>query len=63
MSAKQAAENVLNQLDDNASWGDVKNSIMTIYKRETGDAKADAIAAVILCAIFVTTCVYWISSQ
>jgi hypothetical protein len=63
MSAKQTASSLLNQLDDNASWEEIKSTIMKVYKRETGDAKADAIAAVALCAIFVTTCVYWVSSQ
>lgn len=63
MSAKQTAHDLINRLDDNASWSDVKNSIMKVYKRETGDAKADAIAAIVLCAVFVTACVFWISSQ
>ncbi|MEO0444352.1 MAG: hypothetical protein AAFZ92_11555 [Pseudomonadota bacterium] len=63
MNAKQTAADLVNQLDDNATWGDVKNTIMKVYKRETGDAKADAIAAVALCAIFVTACIFWISSQ
>ncbi len=63
MSAKQTATSLLNQLDDNASWSDVKNTITKVYKRETGDAKADAIAAVILCAVFVSTCIFWVSNQ
>ncbi|MGH1440255.1 MAG: hypothetical protein ACRBBR_09115 [Cellvibrionaceae bacterium] len=63
MNAKQTASSLLEQLDDNASWGDVKHTIMKVYKRETGDAKADAIAAIVLCAIFVTAAVFWISSQ
>jgi diacylglycerol kinase len=63
MSAKQTASNLLNELDENASWGDVKDTIMKEYKRETGDAKADAMAAVLLCAVFVCTCVFWVSSQ
>jgi len=63
MSAKQTASTLLDQLDDNASWGDVKQTIMKVYKRETGDAKADAVAAMVLCAVFVSACVFWISSQ
>jgi diacylglycerol kinase len=63
MSAKQTASDLLNQLDDNASWGEVKDTIMGEYKRETGDAKADALAAVIIAAVFVCACVFWISSQ
>lgn len=63
MNAKKTAASLLDQLDDNASWGDVKNTIMKVYQRETGDAKADAIAALVLCAVFVTTCIFWISSQ
>lgn len=30
---------------------------------ETGDSVADALAAVALIAIFVTTCIFWISGQ
>jgi hypothetical protein len=63
MSAKQTASSLLDQLDDNASWCDVKHTIMKVYKRETGDAKADAIAALILSSVFVATCIFWISSQ
>ena len=63
MTAKQTASELLNQLDDNASWSDVKDTVMKVYKRETGDAKADAVAAVILCAVFVATCIFWVSSQ
>ncbi|MGH1486354.1 MAG: hypothetical protein ACRBCI_09030 [Cellvibrionaceae bacterium] len=63
MSAKETTSTLVNQLDDNASWGEVKDTIMKAYKRETGDAKADAVAAVILCAIFVSACIFWVSSQ
>lgn len=63
MSAKQTATSLLNQLDDNASWEEIKNTIVGVYKRETGDAKADAIAVVVLTAVFVTVCITWISSQ
>lgn len=63
MSAKQTATSLLNQLDDNANWEDVKSTIMGVYKRETGDAKADAIAAVVLTSVFVAVCITWISSQ
>ncbi len=63
MSAKQTATSLLNQLDDNANWEDVKNTIMNVYKRETGDAKADAIAAVIIVSVFVAVCITWIASQ
>ena len=63
MSAKQTATSLLNQLDDNANWEDVKHTIMSVYKRETGDAKADAIAAVVLTSVFVAVCITWISSQ
>lgn len=30
---------------------------------EHGDSKADALAAVVLVAVFVATCVFWISGQ
>ncbi|MFT4609285.1 MAG: hypothetical protein ACJAUT_000585 [Cellvibrionaceae bacterium] len=63
MSAKQTATSLLNQLDDNANWEDVKNTIMGVYRRETGDAKADAIAAVVIISVFVAVCITWISSQ
>ncbi len=63
MSAKQTASSLIGQLDDNASWGDVMGTIAAEYKRETGDAKADAVAAVALCAIFVTTCILWVGGQ
>jgi|AntAceMinimDraft_12_1070368.scaffolds.fasta_scaffold626829_2 hypothetical protein len=63
MSAKQTATSLLNQLDDNANWEDVKDTIMGVYRRETGDAKADAIAAVVITSVFVAVCITWISSQ
>lgn len=63
MSAKQTATSLLNQLDDNANWEDVKDTIMSVYKRETGDAKADAIAAVVITSVFVVACITWIGSQ
>lgn len=31
--------------------------------QESGDSTADAIAAVALIAIFVSTCIFWISGQ
>jgi len=34
-----------------------------IQMMETGDSIADAVAAVALILIFVTTCVFWISGQ
>ncbi len=63
MSAKNTASLLLNELDDNASWSDVKNVIVKEYKKETGDAKADSFAAVVLCAVFVTACIFWVSTQ
>jgi hypothetical protein len=63
MSAKNTASTLLGNLDDSASWADVKNVILSEYKKETGDAKADAIAAIVLCAVFVASCVFWVSSQ
>jgi hypothetical protein len=63
MSAKQTATALINNLADDASWSDVKDVLMGEYKKETGDAKADAVAAVIICSVFVTACVFWISGQ
>ncbi len=63
MSAKQTATSLLNQLDDNANWEEVKDTIMKVYKRETGDAKADALAAIVLTGVFVAVCIAWVSSQ
>lgn len=34
-----------------------------IEMMERGDSKADAVAAIALVLIFVTTCVFWISGQ
>ncbi len=34
-----------------------------IELKDQGDSMADAVAAVALILIFVTTCVFWISSQ
>jgi len=34
-----------------------------IQMREQGDSIADAVAAIALILIFVTTCVFWISGQ
>ena len=63
MNVKETAVNLVNNLDANANWIDVKNVIMREYKKETGDATADAIAAVVLCAVFASTCILWISGQ
>ncbi len=63
MSAKDTASTLVGSLDDNASWADVKTVIMKEYQRETGDAKADSIAAVVLCLVFVAVSVFWVSSQ
>jgi len=63
MSAKQTATALINNLDDDASWSDVKDVLMSEYKKETGDATADAIAAVVICAVFVTACIFWLSGQ
>lgn len=62
-NAKQTAASLLQQMDDNASWDEVKDTIMQEYKRETGDAKADAMAAVIISAAFVAAAIFWISNQ
>lgn len=63
LSAKETASTLVSNLDDNASWGDVKNTVMAEYKRETGDAKADSLAAVVLCLAFVVSAVLWVSSR
>ena len=63
MSVKTTVSELVNKLDDDASWADVKSTFMAEYKKHTGDARADAFAAVGLCAIFVTVCIVWISSQ
>lgn len=63
MSAKNTASTLVGGLEDNASWADVKNVIMSEYKKETGDAKADSVAAVVLCLVFVAVSVFWVSSQ
>jgi len=63
ISAKNAASSLVNNLDDNATWTDVKNTVMSEYKKETGDAKADSLAAIVLCAIFVAVSIFWVSSQ
>ena len=63
MSAKNTASVLLNGLEDNASWSDVKNVIMSEYNKETGDAKADAFSAIELCALFVTTSIFLVSIQ
>ena len=34
-----------------------------IQMQEQGDSAADAIAAIVLIAIFVTTCIFWVSGQ
>ncbi len=31
--------------------------------KEEGDSFADAIAAIVLISVFVTACVFWVSSQ
>ncbi len=40
---------------------DVMNE--NVEHTDQGDAVADAIAAVALIAIFVVTCIYWVSGQ
>ncbi len=30
---------------------------------EPGDSKADALAAVVLVAVFVATCIFWVAGQ
>ena len=62
MTAKQTATTLLNELDDSTSWSKVKDTIMKEYKRETWDAKVDALAAVLICG-FVSACIFWVSSQ
>ena len=34
-----------------------------LQMQEQGDSIADAIAAIALIAIFVTTCIFWVSGQ
>ena len=63
MSVKETAVHLVNKLDANADWADVKNVIIKEYKKETGDSTADAIAAVVLCAVFAASCILWISGQ
>lgn len=63
MSAKNTVSALLNDLEDNASWSEVKNAIMSEYNKETGDAKADAFSAIALSLLFVSTCIFWVSIQ
>ena len=34
-----------------------------IHMQEQGDSMADAVAAIALIAIFVATCIFWVSGQ
>lgn len=63
MNAKENAVKLVNNLDANANWTDIKKVVVQEYKKETGDSIADAIAAVILCVVFAASCILWISSQ
>jgi len=63
MNAKETAVHLVTALDANASWADIKHVIMKEYKKETGDATADAIAAAVLCTVFAISCILWISGQ
>jgi hypothetical protein len=63
MNAKENAIKLVNNLDANANWADVKEVVMNEYKKETDDSTADAIAAVILCVVFAASCILWISGQ
>jgi len=34
-----------------------------VEMQQQGDSLADAVAAIVLIAVFVTTCVFWVSGQ
>lgn len=46
---------------NNKTWEEMMDD--EIQMMEQGDSIADAVAAVALILIFVTTCVFWISGQ
>ena len=46
MSVKETAVHLVNKLDANADWADVKNVIIKEYKKETGDSTAAMASAV-----------------
>jgi hypothetical protein len=63
MNVKENTVKLVDNLDTNINCADVKEVVMNEYKKETGDSTADAIAAVVLCLVFVACSILWISSQ
>lgn len=62
MSVKQTALSVINTLDDQADWSDVKSAIKEAARKDGDDVKADITAAAVVCLAVVGFLAYWLAS-
>lgn len=65
MSPKLITTELIERLDDNVSWDDIRETITEAYRRDTrfarADNKADAIAGVVLFVVLVTAGITWLT--
>lgn len=62
MSVKETALSVINSLDDNVDWCDVKSALKEAAKKEEDDVRADITAAVVVCLAVVGFLAYWLAT-
>ncbi|MFT7388698.1 MAG: hypothetical protein ACI8VC_001953 [Candidatus Endobugula sp.] len=61
MSVKETALSVINAINDNADWSDVKSAIKEAARQDGDDVRADITAAAVVCLVMVAGLAYWLA--
>lgn len=61
MSVKETALSVINGLDDNVDWSDIKGAVKEAARHDGDDVRADITAAVVICLVVVAGLAYWLA--
>jgi hypothetical protein len=61
MSVKETALSVINALDDNVDWSDIKGAVKEAARQDGDDVRADITASVVICLVVIAGLAYWLA--
>jgi hypothetical protein len=61
MSFKETALSVINALDDNVDWSDIKSAVKEAARQDGDDVRADITASVVICLVVIAGVAYWLA--
>ena len=61
MSVKETALSVINALDDNVDWSDIKSAVKEAARQDGDDVRADITASVVICLVVIAGLAYWLA--